>query len=75
MQKQPLTYDEFFEQLWGNIPGTIVSEEYLNRNIDFIQTITFDYYRLYEMDEDLKLPTIRRMVESTFFALFRLNPS
>lgn len=73
--KQYFTYDEFFTMLWSSISANVISEQYLLENEDFIQSYTFDLYRLYELDSNLSLPTIRRIVESTFFGLFRFKPS
>jgi len=75
MEKQHLPYEDFYEQLWGNISARIVTEDYISQNKDFIDTITFDAYRLYEMDDNLSMSTIKRMIESFFFSLFRFQPN
>lgn len=72
--KQHMAYEDFYEQLWGNISARIVSEDYITNNQEFIDTITFDVYRLYEMDDSLTFSVVKRMVESFFFALFRYQP-
>ena len=69
-----LTYNEFYEQLWGNISDNIVSEEFLNSNPEYIDAFTFELYRMYDMDETLQFTTLRRLTESFFFTLFRLKP-
>lgn len=69
-----LTYNEFYEQLWGNISDNIVSEEFLNSNPEYIDALTFEMYRMYDMDETLQFTTLRRLTESFFFTLFRLKP-
>lgn len=73
-ENQPLEYDEFYEQLWGSISAKIVSEEYIAKNKQFIDSITFDFYRLYELSDGISLSIIRRMVESFFFNTFRFKP-
>ena len=69
-----LTYNEFYEQLWGNISDNIASEEFLNSNPEYIDAHTFELYRMYDMDETLQFTTLRRLTESFFFTLFRLKP-
>ena len=69
-----LTYNEFYEQLWGNISDNIVSEEFLNSNPEYIDALTFEIYSMYDMDETLQFTTLRRLTESFFFTLFRLKP-
>ena len=69
-----LTYNEFYEQLWGNISDNIVSEEFLNSNPEYIDALTFELYRMNDMDETLQFTTLRRLTESFFFTLFRLKP-
>lgn len=74
-ENQPLEYDEFYEKLWSGISAKIVSEEYIANNKEFIESITFDYYRLYELSNELSVSIIRRMVESFFFNAFRFKPA
>ena len=69
-----LTYNEFYEQLWGNISDNIVSEEFLNSIPEYIDALTFELYRMYDMDETLQFTTLRRLTESFFFTLYRLKP-
>ena len=74
MSNQPLEYEDFYVALWGTISARIVSEDYVERNKDFIDSLTFDYYRIYEMSDEISMPIIRRMVESVFFNMFRFHP-
>jgi len=74
MSNQPLEYEDFYVALWGNISARIVSAEYIDKNREFIDSITFDYYRIYEMSDEISMPMIRRMIESVFFNLFRFQP-
>ena len=75
MEKQHLEYDDFYEILWGNISSKIVDENYLYKNEKFINSITFDFYRLYQMDDSLSMVVIRKMTESFFFNYFIFSPS
>lgn len=75
MENQPLDYEDFYTHLWGSISAKIVSESYIEQNKDFIDSVTFDYYRIYEMSENISISVVRRMVESFFFNLFRYKPT
>ena len=75
IEKQHLEYEDFYNQLWGNIPAKVIDEDYVLHNKDFIDSITFDFYRLYELDNTLTMYVIRKMIESFFFNLFRFEPT
>lgn len=75
MEKQYLEYGDFYLAIWGNIPSRIVNEDYILNNREFIDNITYDLYRLYEMDETLSLRVIIRTVESFFFNLNKFKPN
>ncbi len=70
-----LEYSEFFVELWSGIDGRIVSEEYMARNDDFINSLTFDLYRLSLMTKNMDIAVVRRIVESTFSNLSRFRPN
>lgn len=72
-EKQHLTYDDFYEHLWGGISSSVVSEDFIYKNAELIQMITFDLWRLYELEKSLKITTLRRVTESFCFAFLRFN--
>ena len=47
---QELTYEEFYDLLWEDISEKIVSTSYLDEYEDFISNLTFDMFRLYQMN-------------------------
>ena len=49
----------------------IVSSAYYAENEDFISALTFDSYRLFQMNDALTIRIISRQIESFFFNLFR----
>jgi len=71
---QEITYEEFYDILWENVSEKIVSTMYLDENDDYINSITFDLYRLYQMNCGITIRIVGRMLESSFFNLFRYKP-
>jgi hypothetical protein len=72
---QELSYEEFYDLLWEDVSEKIVSTLYLDEFEDFISNLTFDMFRLYQMNNCLSIRLISRMVESFFFHTFRFHPS
>lgn len=72
---QELTYEEFYDLLWEDVSEKIVSTAYLDEYDDYINNITFDMFRIYQMNSCLTIRLISRMVESFFFNKFRFKPS
>jgi len=71
---QELTSEDFMDIVWSNhISEKIVSTEYYQANSDFISALTFDCYRLFQMDSALKLRNVCKMIEYFFFNLFRYS--
>ena len=71
---QELSYEEFYDLLWEDVSEKIVSTSYLDKFEDFTNNLTFDMYRLYQMNSCLTIRLISRMVESFFFHTFRFQP-
>jgi len=71
---QELTYEEFYDLLWEDVSEKIVSTAYLDENEDFINSITFDMYRLFQMNYNITIRSLSRIIESFFFNLFRFDP-
>lgn len=72
---QELTYEEFYDLLWEDVSEKIVSTSYLDEYEDFISNLTFDMFRLYQMNPCLSIRVISRIVESFLFHNFRFKPS
>ena len=71
---QELTYEDFLDMIWSNyISEKIVSTEYYQNNLDFITALTYDCFRLFQMDNTLTLRHISKLIESFFFNLFRYS--
>ncbi len=71
---QELTYEEFYDLLWEDVSEKIVSTLYLDEYEDFINNLTFDMFRLYQMNNCLSIRLVARMAESFFFHNFRFKP-
>jgi hypothetical protein len=71
---QELTYEEFYDLIWEDISEKVVSTSYLDENDDYISNLTFDLYRLYQMNSPMTIRLIARMLESFFFNTFRFQP-
>lgn len=69
-----LHFEEFLDMVWNDyISEKIVSSAYYSENFDFISALTFDSYRLFQMDDKLTMRIIVRQLESFFFNLFRFK--
>lgn len=71
---QELTYEEFYDLIWEDISEKVVSTSYLDANDDYISNLTFDLFRLYQMNSPMTIRIIARMLESFFFNTFRFQP-
>lgn len=71
---QELTYEEFYDLIWEDVSEKIVSTSYLDENEDFISNLTFDLFRLYQMNPNLTVRILSRMAETFFFNTFRFQP-
>lgn len=69
-----ITYEEFYDEIWGNISANLVSEDYLSLNTEFIDHVTFDMYRFWSMDSNLSIIAVRKLIESMLFSMFRFKP-
>ena len=72
---QELTYEEFYDLIWEDVSEKIVSTSYLDEYEDFVSNLTFDMYRLYQMNNCLTIRLISRIIESFFFHNFRFQPA
>lgn len=69
-----MNYEKFLDLIWADyISEKIVSNAYYAENEEFITALTFDFYRLFEMDGKLTIRVIIKFIESFFFNLFRFK--
>ncbi len=67
-----LHFEEFVDKIWkDNVSEKVVSNAYYAENEDFILAMTYDNYRLFQLNPTLTIRIIARMIESFFFNLFR----
>lgn len=69
-----MSYEKFLDLIWNDyISEKIVSNAYYAENEEFITALTFDLYRLFEMDGQMTVRIVKRTIESFFFNLFRFK--
>lgn len=71
---EKLNFDQFFSHVWEDSAWLerIVSTSYLEENDDFIRSLTFDMYNIYEKSE-IPLQLMVKQFEIFFFNLFRFE--
>lgn len=69
-----LDYEEFSDLLWEAVCEKTVSTTYLDQNQDFINSLTFDFYRMFLMDQSISIRVLARLVEYFFFNFFKFDP-
>lgn len=72
---QEISYEEFSDLLWEEVSEKIISTAYLENNSDFVNTITFEFFRSYQMDQKITVRILARLLETFFFSLFKFKPS
>lgn len=66
-------YEEFYDSLWGGISSSIVPEEFILKNKNLVDSITYDMYRMCDMEGNISSNIIRRIVESFMFHFLKFN--
>jgi len=65
-----MEYDNFYEQLWGSIPSSIVSEDFMILHKDVMDSLTYDLYRLTDYG-NMDISLVKRITEAFCFHLIR----
>lgn len=73
-KKQYIEYDDFYDMLWGNIPARAVSPDFILENSDFINSITYDAYRIYDLDPNVTFKVVKKMTEYFIQNAFKFSP-
>lgn len=67
----------FKEEFWDNVSEKVVSTKYLDENIDFTDSLTFDLYKLYlncqRENREVDLKIICKITEYFFSNLFKFS--
>lgn len=72
---QSITYEEFYDILWEDfVSPQVISTAWLDENADFVDNITFDAFRNFEMDPSMSIRILARTVESIIFNMFKFKP-
>lgn len=72
---QEMTYEDFYDALWVDfISDKVISTAWMDENADFVDNITFDAYRNFEMDGTMTIRILARTIESIVFNMFKFKP-
>lgn len=71
--KDYMTSHEFFELVWDRIPEELVSNKYMDENIDYLRDITFEFYSLYREDK-IPLNLSAKLITTFFEKTFKYKP-
>lgn len=39
-----MNYEEYYHECWSNVPASIVTDEYYEKNLSLLQAMTYDFY-------------------------------
>jgi hypothetical protein len=65
-----MEYDVFFDEVWGSISSNIVSEEFMRKNRDIMESLTYDLYRTHQYS-NIDINLIKKITESFCFHLIK----
>lgn len=69
-----ITIEEFYDYLWEEVSDSIVPTLFLHNNQEFINSVTFDLYRIHNMTNGLiTVRHLARIVESMMSHYMRLG--
>lgn len=74
-KKQYIEYEDFYDMLWGDISAKAVPPEFILDNSEFIESITFDIYRIYDLDPNVSFRTVKKMIEYFLISSFKYSPN
>lgn len=73
MEERYLNFHEFFDEIWMLIPETLISDKYIDENIEMFKDLLFFYYKEYAEDR-ITLNLCAKLIENTFQYLFKHKP-
>lgn len=60
------SYDDFYYDCWENVGFEAVTEEKYNSNTELIQAMTYDLYRLYQLNPSFDYKVAARVLRNFF---------
>jgi hypothetical protein len=42
-----MIYEEYFHDVWNEMPESLITEEYYSKNEEMFQAVTYDFYNYY----------------------------
>lgn len=73
VEDNKVSFEEFKSIIWSDyISENVVSTAYMNKNEDFVNELTFEFYDYYRKGS-YTIKELGRMIEKFFFTLFRFK--
>lgn len=69
-----LNIHEFFEEIWDRVPEKIVSNKYIDINIDFVKDLTYSFYTRY-LQDTMTINLIAKTITDVMENIFKHKPS
>ena len=60
-------YEDFYEMVWDSISEKLVPNSFIEKNVDLVREVTFDFYNIYDKSENITIKVVVKMLESVFF--------
>jgi len=68
-----MDFEEYFYEVWSNVPTHTISNEYRNRNSELIESTTYDLFRLHDQDGRISTDLARVMIVNFFTSLLKIG--
>ena len=68
-----MDYNEYFDDVWAEIPASIVSEEYMSRNRELIESLTYDFYRADSMQGEFDVYKTATLLRNIFVSIQKIG--
>ena len=71
--KDYLNVHEFFELVWDRIPEKLISDKYIDENIEFIRELTYEFHKDY-LEDRFSVNLAAKIIERFFYITFKHKP-
>lgn len=68
-----MDFQEYFYEVWQNLSFSVVSNEYRQRNLELIESVTYDLYRLHDQNGRLDIDLSRVILTGFFTSLSKIG--
>lgn len=66
-------FEDYFNEIWGNIPKYTISDEYRVKNAELIESITYDLYRIHDQNGRLDATLATYILSNIFTSLVKVG--